>query len=143
MKNKVKNDGPSDCLWLLMVLRFVMLLCYGDPKSVITLKTKNTSCPHGVHHSANAKAWMITEIMWKVLTMLDRKMITEGKKVLLFLDNTPSHPDILQEGLINIKLEFLPKNTTLRLHPCDADIIKNFEGEFKNFFKKTINLLLM
>lgn len=35
VKSKVKNDAPSDCLWLLMVLRFVMLLCYGDPESII------------------------------------------------------------------------------------------------------------
>ena len=53
-------------------------------------------------------------------------MIAEGRIVLLFLDNAPSHPKILQEGLKNIKLEFLPNNTTSRLQPCDAGIIKNF-----------------
>ena len=84
------------------------------------------SHPHGVHYFANAKAWMTTEITQEVLRMLDKKMITEGRKILLFLDNAPSYPNILQEGLKKIKLEFLPKNTTSRLQPCDAGIIKNF-----------------
>ena len=33
-ENKVKNDAPSHCLWLLISLRFVNLLWYGDPKSL-------------------------------------------------------------------------------------------------------------
>ena len=49
-------------------------------------------------------------------------MITDGRKVLLFLNNAPSHSDILQEGLKNIKLE---RNTISRLQPCNAGIIKN------------------
>ena len=59
--------------------------------------------------------------------MLDKKMIAEGRKVLLFLDNAPSHPDILQEDLKHIKLEFPSKNTTSRLEPCNAGIIQNFK----------------
>ena len=58
-------------------------------------------------------------------------MIAEGQNILLFLDNAPSHPDILQEGLKNTKLEFLPKNTTSRLQPCDAGIIKNFKHKYR------------
>ena len=42
--------------------------------------------------------------------MLDKKMIAEGRKILLLLDNTPFYSDILQEGLKNIKKEFLPTN---------------------------------
>ena len=56
-------------------------------------------------------------------------MIDEGRNVLLFLENALSHPNILQEGK-NIKLEFLPKNNTSRLQPCDAEIIKNFEHKY-------------
>ena len=66
---------------------------------------------------------MTTEIMQEVLQMLDKKVIAEGRNVLLFLDNAPSQADILQEGLKNIKLEFLPINTTSRLQPCDTGII--------------------
>ena len=70
---------------------------------------------------------MTTEIMQKVLKMLNEKIIAEGRNTFLFLDNAPSHSDILQEDLKNKKLEFLYKNTTSRLQSCDADIITNFK----------------
>ena len=70
--------------------------------------------------------------------MLDKKMITEGRKILLFLDNAPSYPNILQEGLKKIKLEFLPKNTTSRLQPCDAGIIKNFQHKYRKLLIRYI-----
>ena len=63
--------------------------------------------------------------------MLDKKMITEDRNVLLFLDNAPCHPDTLQNGLKNIKLEYFPKNTTSRLQPCDAGIIRSFKQKYR------------
>ena len=94
-------------------------------------KLKNIYCPYGVHYFANTKVWMTTETMQKVLNMLDKKMIAEGRNVLLFLDNASSHPKILKDGLTNIKLEFLPKSTTSRLQPCNAGIIKNFKHKYR------------
>ena len=38
-ENQVKNDAPSHCLWLLMTLRFVALVRYGDPKTLHDLET--------------------------------------------------------------------------------------------------------
>ena len=96
-------------------------------------KLKNIYRPHGVHYFASAKAWMITEIMQEVLKKLDKKMIAGDRNILLFLDNAPRHPDILQEGLKNMKLEFLPKNNKSRLPPCDAGIIKNLNIESCSF----------
>ena len=81
---------------------------------------------------------MTTEIVKEVLSMLDEKMIAEGRKILLFLDNAPSHLNILQESLKNIKLEFLPKNTTSRLHPSDANIIENFKHKYRNLLIRYI-----
>ena len=66
---------------------------------------------------------MTTEIMIQVLTALDCKLDVKNRKVLLFLDNAPSHAEIIQGNLKNIKLVFLPKNTTSQLQPCDASII--------------------
>lgn len=103
-----------------MVLRFVTLLQYANRKNLT-----NISHQHGVHYLANA--WMTTEIAQEVLRMLDKKMIADGRKVLLFLNNAPSHSDILQEGLKNIKLE---RNTISRLQPCNAGIIKNFKHKY-------------
>ena len=58
-------------------------------------------------------------------------MIADGRNDLLFLDNAPSHLDILQEGLKNIKLKFLPKNTTSRLQPWNAGIIENVKHKYR------------
>ena len=58
-------------------------------------------------------------------------MIVEGRNVLLFLDKAPSHHDIFQEGLKNIKLEFHPKNTMSRLQSCNAGIIRNFKHKYR------------
>ena len=73
------------------------------------------------------KAWMTTKIMIQVLTALDRKLDVEKQKALLFLDNAPSHHETLQGNLKNIKLVFLPKNTTSQLQYCDSGIIRNFK----------------
>ena len=94
-------------------------------------KLKNIHRPYGANYFANAKAWMTTEIIQEVLKMLDKKMIADGRNVFLYLDNAPSHPDILQEGLQNIKVEFLSKNTTSRLQLCDAGINKNFKHKYR------------
>ena len=65
-------------------------------------------------------------------------MIAKGKNFLLFLDNALSHPDNLQEGLKNIKLQFLPKNTSSRLQPCDTGIIKNFKHKYRTLLIRYI-----
>ena len=70
------------------------------------------------------KAWMTTKIMIQVLTALDRKLDVEKRKVLPFLDNATCHPETLQRNLKNIKLVFLPKNTTSQLQSCDSGIIR-------------------
>ena len=71
---------------------------------------------------------------------LDRKLDVENRKVLLFLDNFPSHPETLQENLKYIKLLFLRQNTTSQLQPCDAGITRNFKVKYrKQLFKHVIS----
>ena len=48
-------------------------------------------------------------------------------KILLFLDNAPCHPQFLKGMFSNIRIEFLPKNTTSRTQPLDAGIIKTWK----------------
>ena len=81
---------------------------------------------------------MTTEIMIQVLSALDRKLDVENQKVLLFVDNAPSHPETLRGNLKNIKLVFLPKNTISQLQPCDPGIIRNFKVKYRKQLLKHV-----
>ena len=80
----------------------------------------------GVHYFTNSKAWMNSEIMPDVLKSLDRKMKMQNRNVVLFLDNATNQQESIGKNLSNIKLVFLPKNTTSRLQPVSAGIIRAF-----------------
>ena len=69
---------------------------------------------------------MNSEIMSDVLKRLDYKVKMQNRNVVLFLDNAISHQESIEKNFSNIKLVFLPKNTTLRLQPLVAGIIRVF-----------------
>lgn len=75
---------------------------------------------HAFKYRFNKKAWMTTEIFKEYVNWLNNKMIVQQQKILLFLDNCPAHPVM---HLSNVKLVFLPKNTTAVLQPMDARVI--------------------
>ena len=58
-------------------------------------------------------------------------MKREDRHILLFLDNAPCHPNALIDSFSNIKMAFLPKNTTSRTQPLDAGIIKLWKVKTK------------
>ena len=64
-------------------------------------------------------------------------MKKEDRKVLLFLDNAPSHPTQLK--LENVKVQFLPPNTTSHCQPMDQGIIQAMKLKFR---KKQLQYLL-
>ena len=72
---------------------------------------------------------MNTDIMTKILTNLNRKLVRQGRKILL-IDNVTSHDVSLKDKFSNIHIVFLPKNTTSHLQPLDAGIIKNFKVHY-------------
>ena len=107
-----------------------------SPRCFKTIQDKTR--PSMVYYFSNDKAWMRTEIMEVVLGILDRNVQLEGRKVILFLDNAPCHPDTLQSRLKNIKLIFLPKCTTSRLQPLDAGIIRAFKCKYRKLLMKYV-----
>ncbi|KAK4513285.1 uncharacterized protein ATC70_011853 [Mucor velutinosus] len=60
---------------------------------------------------------------------LNASFVYTGRKVALLVDNASVHK--LKEELSNIKLIFLPANTTSKLKPLDAGIIANFKAQFR------------
>ena len=62
------------------------------------------------------------------LNYLNNKMKRQNRNIILLLDNCPSHPDI---KLSNIKLVFLPKNTTSELQPLDMGVIAWLKSYYK------------
>lgn len=70
-------------------------------------------------------------MMIDILTKLDNRMKSEGRNILIFLDNAPCHPPALKGMFSNIRVEFLPKNTTLQTQPLDAGIIKTWKVYYR------------
>lgn len=84
----------------------------------------------------NKKAWMTQDIMNEWLLQFDRKMVRQKRKILLFLDNAASHPR--EVNLQNIKVIFLPPNTTSMCQPLDQGIIQNFKFYYRGLILKHI-----
>lgn len=84
-----------------------------------------------IMYFSDQKSWMQVEIMEKILETLNNQMVKEKRKVILFLDNATVHPPSLVDKYSNIKVVFLPKNTTSRLQPLDAGIIQSFKSKYR------------
>ncbi len=83
--------------------------------------------PEGILYYSNPKAWMNTEVMTDILTALNRRLIRQGRNVLIFIDNVSSHDPALKDQHQD---HFLPKNTTSKLQPLDAGIIQIFKVHY-------------
>lgn len=75
----------------------------------------------------NSKAWMQLTIWNDYLKKLNDKMHLENRNILLLIDNAPTHNLTDNLELTNIKIHYLPPNTTAHLQPCDAGIIHSFK----------------
>ena len=99
---------------------------------------KDPSWPGNVHYFSNSKSWMTSEIFETVLSKLNRKLVFENRKVVLFLDNATYNPESMDDKFSNIKIVFLPKSTTSRLQPLDAGIIRNFKVKYRKSLVKYV-----
>ena len=82
----------------------------------------------GVRWEHNKKAWMTTVLFTQWLERLNNQMRLQNRSILLLVDNCTAHPEV---NLSNVKIVFLPKNTTSHLQPCDAGIIQAMKLHYR------------
>lgn len=92
--------------------------------------------PINIFWRSNNKAWMTSKFYCEYLHHFNNLMIQQNRKILLMLDNAPCHPTI---ELSNVKLLFLPPNTTSATQPLDAGIIRIFKLRYRQLL---LNYLL-
>lgn len=97
-----------------------------------------------VYWEANKKAWMTAYVFenWfnKSFVPDAQKFMKEKNldfKVLLILDNASVHPDDLSHP--NVKIIFLPPNTTSLIQPLDQGVISTFKAYY---IRKAFELIL-
>ncbi|UYV75541.1 hypothetical protein LAZ67_13000549 [Cordylochernes scorpioides] len=81
-------------------------------------------------YTSNSKAWMTSSIFQEWLLKFNKQLVSEGRRILLLLDNATSHC-VPNDGLSNIKIHFLPPNMTASLQPLDSGIIKSFKAQYR------------
>ena len=69
--------------------------------------------------------WVILD---SVLRAFNLKMRVQRRSVALLLDNAGCHHQELEGKYSNVKIVFLPPNTTLKLQPLDLGVICNFKS---------------
>jgi len=84
------------------------------------------------------KSWMNSDIMNNYVKQLDLRMRAEKRNIILLLDNAPSHPSADSYNASNVRIHFLPPNTTAFLQPMDAGIIRTFKAHYRKLFIRHI-----
>jgi hypothetical protein len=123
----VSASGKKELVW-----------CIGKSKNPRCFKNINQKLLRVIYRYNKTK-WMTGLIMEEYLRWLDNKMRVECRKVLLLLDNFSGHElgVILvggKEGLANVRIEWLPPNTTSYWQPLDQGIIASFKLQYRRLW---------
>ena len=100
----------------------------------VSSQKQKSSSKSTLFYFSDEKSWMSTQIMIKVLSMLDAKMKSQNRNVILFIDNAHCLPLDLR----TIKVCFLPTNTTSGLQPIDAGISQSFQVKYCKLLLKSV-----
>ncbi len=114
-------------------------LVIGKSAKPRALKNINVQQKFKVFYDSNNKAWLTREIFKKYLDALNQKMLQDERKILILLDNFSGH---VVGDFSNIKLIFLPPNSTSLIQPLDQGIIHSFKSKYKSFVINFINAKL-
>ena len=81
-----------------------------------------------IKYAANKSAFMTSILFNEYLDSLNDKMKHEGRKIILLMDNCKSHKC---KAYTNIKIVFLPKNTSALIQPLDMGIIHSVKQRYR------------
>ncbi|XP_063918645.1 tigger transposable element-derived protein 4-like [Zophobas morio] len=87
---------------------------------------KNKQLP--VKYKSNRNAWMTSEIFTNELLEWDEQLKQKNRKIVLLVDNCTAHPEI---KLNQIKLVFMPPNTSSKLQPMDQGVIHSLKSHYR------------
>ena len=73
-------------------------------------------------YQSNSKTWMTSTIFETWVRKLDINMKKSNRKIALVVDNCTAHP--VMRGLTNVRLVFLPPNTTAKTQPMVAGVTR-------------------
>lgn len=123
---------------MILLYIFYHKICIGF--LLFTGKYNKPRCFKNVHtlpvnYVANKKAWMTSSIFCNYLKKWDTELIKNCENIILLVDNCPAHPQV---QLQNIKLIFLPPNSTSVLQPMDQGIIWALKQNFRKQLLLTI-----
>ena len=117
----------------------------GKEAAIVVWKSAKPRCFKGidttslhVQYYSQLKVWMTRDILESVLSKLNRRLSAKGRKIAPLMDNAGCHPKDLKDRFSNIRIIFLPPNTTSMLQPLDLGIIQNFKVHYRTLFLRFV-----
>ena len=81
-------------------------------------------------YRAQKPSWMDVNLFTKWVKEVDRKFASQGRKIALIIDNSPTHPEV--DGLKAFELISLPPNATSKKLFLDQGIISSLKVYYRH-----------
>ncbi|KAH7461395.1 hypothetical protein PRNP1_001574 [Phytophthora ramorum] len=93
---------------------------------------KKTAEQHGLHYFSNNKAWMTGVIFTRWLQRLDFAMANQKRRILLFINDMPSHV-VAHLDLTNVVVFILSPAVCQMLNPITSRVVTTFKKRFRRY----------
>ncbi|XP_004685385.1 PREDICTED: tigger transposable element-derived protein 4 [Condylura cristata] len=98
-------------------------------------KNRNPRCFKGikslpVYYEANRMAWMTSDVFEQWMRQLDEKFQAQQRRVVIFVDSFPSHPEV--KNLKSIELAFFPSCLSSKFIAMKQGVIQNLKIKYRH-----------